>query len=245
MKNIKIKFNNLTLYFLIIALLSGYIKNALIVLFIIMFHEFGHVLISLILGYKIKDIEIFPFGGVTKIDKLLNTKIYKDLLIASFGILFQIIIHFLCIWGYVNDPLVYSYNLSIMLFNLLPIIPLDGSKILFELLNYKLSYKKSLLWYSIISFLFIVIYFIFNYHYELNNYMIIILFICKTIECLKNRPVIHHKFILERFLYDVEYDKIENRNEVISKYQKNKKYYYNLNNRIVPEREYLIKYFKK
>ena len=189
MKNIKIKFNNLTLYFLLIALLSGYIKNALVVLFIILFHELGHVVITLLLGYKVESIEIFPFGGITKIDKLLNTKIYKDLLIAIFGVVFQLIISLVYHLGYINDVMIYNYNMSIMLFNLLPIIPLDGSKIVFELLNYKLSYKKSLMLSFVISFIFIVVYFLLNYQYQLNNYMIIALFITKTIEGIKHRKL--------------------------------------------------------
>ncbi|MBE6147935.1 MAG: hypothetical protein E7167_00270 [Firmicutes bacterium] len=245
MKNIKIKFNNLTLYFLLITLLCGYIKSALIILFIILFHELGHVLISLILGYKILSVEIYPFGGMTKIDKLLNSKIYKDLLIAVFGIIFQFIIHILCILNVILDPLVYRYNLSIMLFNLLPIIPLDGSKIIFELLNYKFAYKKSLTIYTILSLFFIIIYFVFNYHYELNNYMIIALFVTKTIECIKNRNVIHHKFIIERFLYAPEFSKVENNNQKVINYHKQTKYYYNINNKIISEKEYLKKLFDK
>lgn len=244
MKNIKIKFNNLTLYFLLIALFSGYIKNALVVLFVVLFHELGHIVISLLLGYKIVSIEIFPFGGVTKIDKLLNTRIYKDLLIAIFGVVFQLIIHFLCIYGIILDKMIYKYNLSIMLFNLMPIIPLDGSKLLFEILNYRLSYKKSLMIYSLFSIVFIVIYFIFNYHYELNNYMIVILFICKTIESLKNHNVIHHKFIIERILYNPEFSKVENNNQNIKDYRKDTKYYYSFNNKIVPEKEYLLNFWQ-
>lgn len=245
MKITKIKFNNLTIYFLLVAFLCGYIKNALVVLFIVLFHELGHVLISVLLGYKIQSIEIFPFGGVTKIDKMLNTKIYKDILIAVFGVVFQLVIHWLCLVGHITDPLVYQYNLSIMLFNLLPIIPLDGSKIVFELLNYKFSYQKSLLVYNFVSIIFIIFYFIINYRYELNNYMIIILFITKSIECFKNRKVVQHKFILERFLYEPEFSKIKNSNQKLSKYHKQTKYYYNVNNKVISEKEYLKNFFHK
>ena len=245
MKNIKIKFNSLTLYFLLIALLSGYIKNALIVLFIILFHEFGHIMMALLLGYKVLSVEIFPFGGLTKIDKLLNTKIYKDLLIATAGILFQLFIYLFCQIRGLTGDLISNYNLSIMLFNLFPIIPLDGSKIVFELLNYHLSYQKSLVIYSVISIIFIVIYFALNYHYELNNYMIIALFVTKTIEEVKQRKVIHNKFILERFLYNPEFSKIKNSNQPLNKYQKDTKYYYNINNKVIAEKDYLTQVYHK
>ena len=72
-KKLKIKVNYLTLYFLLILFLCGYIKNALIIFGIVIFHELGHILISIILGYKIKSVELFPFGGITKIDNIYKT----------------------------------------------------------------------------------------------------------------------------------------------------------------------------
>ena len=86
MKNTYLKFNSLTLYFLLISLLSGYIKYSLYSLFIVLFHELGHIFIIKLLGYKISMIEIFPFGGICKINKKLNDSIIKDILIALFGI---------------------------------------------------------------------------------------------------------------------------------------------------------------
>ena len=46
------------------------------------------------------------------------------------GALFQCILFI-----FFKDPFFRKINLSIMLFNLLPIVPLDGSKILFEIFN--------------------------------------------------------------------------------------------------------------
>jgi len=245
MKNIKLKFNNLTLYFLLIALLSGYIKNALVVLLIIFLHEMGHIGVSVLLGYQVKEVEFYPFGGITKLDKLLNTKISHDLLIAISGIFVQLFIFIFCKLGYIQSIMLYEYNLSIMLFNMLPIIPLDGSKIIFEFLNYKLSYKKSMSIYIFISSISIIIYFFINYKYELNNYMIIILFICKTVEFIKNYHVFYHKFILERFLYNIKFSKVKNQNQNINNYHKDTKYYYHLNDKIIEEKDYLKKLYKR
>lgn len=238
MKNMKIfqkiKVNYLTLYFLLISFLCGYIKNACIIFFIVIFHELGHVVICKIFKYKIKSIEIFPFGGVTKIDKLLNDSIIKDLLISIMGIIFQLIIFLIT-----DNLVVLKYNKYIMLFNLLPIIPLDGSKILFEIYALIMPYKKVIKYYYLTSFIFIIIYFIFNYKYNLNNYMIIILFIYKTIEVIKNRNILYEKFILERALYDIKFNKVKNKNEDINKYLKDTKYYYKYNNKIISDKEYL------
>ncbi len=244
MKNIKIKFNEFTLFFLVSALLCGYIKNTLIILFIVLTHELGHILMAKFLGYSIISVEIFPFGGYTKIDKPLNTSTRHDLLIAIAGVLMQILIILLCKCNLIKDPLVLKYNISILLFNLLPIIPLDGSKIVFELLNFFMSYKKALKGYVIISLVSIIFYVGFNYHYMLNNYLIIILFIYKTFKIIQNLALIHHKFILERLLYNFDYAKVKNQNMPINKYQKDVKYYYYLNHQIVDQTNYLRKIYK-
>ena len=239
MKNIKIKVNYLTLYFILIACLCGFIKDALYSLIIVIIHELGHVFITLLLGYQVSSVEIFPFGGITRINKYLNTPIIHDLLIAIFGIIFQLI---LCI--FIHDTYFIKLNIKIMLFNLLPIIPLDGSKIILELYCLFLSFKNSLRLYYLTSFVFIIIYLILNYHYLLNNYLLCFLFIHKTIEVIKNRKLIYHKFIMERCLYNnLLFPKVKNKNEIINNYHKDIKYYYYLDSKIISDKEYLLNYY--
>ena len=97
MKNIKHLFNiHISTYFLILSFLfTGLIKNIILIYIIVIFHELGHIFIIKLLGYKVLKVNIYPSGGVTEIDKKINTKITHDLLIASFGVVFQIILFFL------------------------------------------------------------------------------------------------------------------------------------------------------
>ena len=235
MKNIKL--NNLTIFFLFVAVFSGYIKNALYILFIVLFHELGHLFIAYIFKFKIKSIEIYPFGGISIIERHLNTRIYKEILLSIGGILFQLILLLI-----IKDPLFTKYNISILIFNLFPIIPLDGSKILFEIYNLFFSFKRSIKLSYISSFIFIIIYFLLNYRYELNNYLIISLFIIKTYEYFKNKDLYFNKFILERMIHDdIEHTKISN-NDYINKYKKDYKYYYFIKGKIIAEKDYLQKY---
>ena len=231
MKNTYLKFNSLTLYFLLISLLSGYIKYSLYSLFIVLFHELGHIFIIKLLGYKISMIEIFPFGGICKINKKLNDSIIKDILIALFGIIFQIILLL-----FIKDEVFTKINITILLFNLLPIIPLDGSKILIELLSIIFPYKKVLNIYPIISLVFIFIYVF--YCKSFDNILIINLFAYKTLEMYKNKNIFYSRFILEKIVYDIKYNKVNN-NKKISDYKKDTKYYYFDRNHIIDEKEYL------
>lgn len=231
----KIKVNYLTLYFFLISFLCGYIKNTLVIFFIVIFHELGHIIISLILGYKIKSIELFPFGGITKIDNIYNASFYKCFLISIMGVLFQMLLFI-----FFKDSFFVKMNYSIMLFNLLPIIPLDGSKILFELFALFLPFKKTIKCFYITSFIFIIIYILINFKYNFNNYLIIFLFIYKTIEIIKNKSLIYEKFILEKMFYDIKYSHVKNKNELIIYYKKDTKYYYSLNGKILSDKDYLL-----
>ena len=90
MKTIKINF--LTIYFLLLLFLCGYLKVGLIIFFIVIFHELGHILFIKLFNYKIVSINIYPFGGITKINKDINTPVNKELIIAAAGVIFQLLL---------------------------------------------------------------------------------------------------------------------------------------------------------
>ena len=69
--------------------LTGHFINLIAFTSLIIIHEFGHVITATIYKYRIKKITIYPYGGITEFDTLVNTKIEKDLLIAISGIIFQ------------------------------------------------------------------------------------------------------------------------------------------------------------
>ena len=203
-----IKVNFLTLYFLLLLFLCGFIKIGLIIFFIVIFHELGHVFFIKLFKYKIIDITIYPFGGIIKTDKDINTPSNKELFIASGGILAQIILFIIISFLPINiltKELFYKYNISIMFFNILPIIPLDGSIIINSLLNKVFSYKLSYYLYIIISIIFTIIYLLFNYWYSINNYLIVSLFIIKTYYAIKNYKYLKTRFLLERYLNKYEF----------------------------------------
>lgn len=208
----KLKINNLTILFVFFSLIGGFIKDTLLIFFIVLFHELGHLFFSKIFGYKIISISLYPFGGIIKYESLINSNTYKDFLIYFGGIIFQLILFlvfllffemgFLSLYTY---KLFLSYNFSIMIFNLIPIIPLDGYLILNYIFNVFLSFKKSYKLSFIISFVFIILFLILNYCLKINNYLIVALFIYKMVLYYKNFKFIQEKFLLERYLYKFDY----------------------------------------
>ena len=243
-----IKVNFLTIYFLFILFLCGYLKIGLCIFLIILIHELGHVFFIKILKYKVKKIEIFPFGGITKIEKDINTSTNKEILIASGGIIFQlillIVIKYLPISAYTENILL-KYNMSIIFFNILPIIPLDGSAILNSILNKFFSYKKSYYIYLTISIVGIVLYIFSNYYYSLNNYLIVGLLIVKTYYAYKNYHYLFNRFLLERYLNKYEFKYLNTKEGNLDILKIDTYQYFKENNKVVSEKQKLGKLFDK
>ena len=241
--------------FLIMALglvLTGYFSNLIVFTSLIIVHEFGHVLVALVLKYKVSNIIIYPFGGIVKLNTIVNTSIYKDLLISISGIVMQILYFFLIYilykTGIIRD---YIYNLfilyhnSMLIFNLLPIIPLDGFKIVNLLLSKFLTFNLANKLSVVISLISIVI-FLFSGLFEKNYSIVLILgVLMKNIYKFYNDiSLIYTKFLVERYLYKIKYNGtkvIDNENKMY----KNKSHFFILNGRLIGEKAYLANFFQK
>ena len=148
----QIKVNLQIFIFIIIFLLTNQILLYAILMLFAFIHEIGHLLAGLILKLKPNLIRITPFGLSITFEgygeKVHNNINKKRLLIALAGPLTNIIlvIIFMLIpdWNFIvsKEILVYS-NLLIAMFNLMPIYPLDGGRILENVLKYKMNNIKS------------------------------------------------------------------------------------------------------
>lgn len=224
MKNILNKFNiNIFTYlYFLVCLSCGYIRNVLIIFFICLIHEIGHIFFIKLFNYKVISIDIYPFGGYTKVDKMINTSINKDILISLGGIIFQSILY---LFTYKYSLFTY-YNLIILVFNLLPIIPLDGNKVLNLLLEKKYSYYLSYKLNIFISIIFLILFIIYNYLYNLDNIIIILFLIFKLLDTLKYYKYLYNRFLLERYLYNIEYKRIIYNSSSLKDLKKETRHYF-------------------
>ena len=88
---LKIKFDNTFYIFLILILLSGMFKEFTFIFILIIFHELGHAITGVLLEFKLDKIIIYPYGGITKFNNLLNTSLNKEILVIVMGPIIQII----------------------------------------------------------------------------------------------------------------------------------------------------------
>ena len=197
----KITFNISFLIYSIILILSGYINYLIIYLLIMFVHELGHIIVIKLLKYKINKIIILPFGGIIETNINLNIKSTHLFLISISGILMQLLLFLIIKNNYTYTyQIFYNLNLSLIIYNLLPIIPNDGSKIL-------LSINESIFKYRITNIISIIISFIFIYIFYIktqNTVIFIVLFII-NIKNILNYKYIYNKFLLERYLYKHKY----------------------------------------
>ena len=255
MKNIKnlFKINSATYILILTFLLTGLIKNIILIYLIVIIHELGHFFIIKILKYKIVKIDIYPMGGVTTINKKINTKISHELIIAIFGIIFQIILGLIFLMLFKNGlisnntyEIFNNYNKTIIFFNMLPIIPLDGYIFLRSIWELIFPYKKSFYISFIISIISIILFITYNQIYSLNNYLIISFLIYKIVTVYKDFKYEYYRFLLERYLYNFNYKNIKYENhKKLDLLKKDTYHYFKTNNTYISEKKILAKKFDK
>ena len=253
--NILKKFKiNIATYFLILTFLfTGLIKNIILIYLIIIMHELGHILIIKLLKYKIIKVEIYPMGGVTLIDKKVNTKIKHELLIASGGIIMQLVLKLFFDAFFKNNLITYNtyylfnkYNNAIMFFNLIPIIPLDGYHILNSLAELFLPFKYAFKSSFIISLISLGVFIFSRGIFSLNNYLIWSFLIFKIYQEYKDFKFRHLRFLLERFINNLPYNKIKYNNNInLNLLRKDTYHYFKKGSFIYSEKKILAKKFEK
>lgn len=250
MKNIfdKIKIHSSTYVMVLIGLLAGYLKNIFIILLIVLVHEVGHVFFFLLFRIEIDSIVIYPFGGVSKVNKKIHERIYKDILISLGGIIFQIFLYIVFILLYKENIIVDStynmfvtYNRSIILFNLIPIIPLDGSKLFLSVFSKFLSYRDSYVGMIIISIVSFIVFIMYNWVFKLNDLVIYVFLIRELLIVIKDFKYVMNKFYLERIIYDNYYNGIINNKNSILDMRLDKYYYFKDENRYINEKDYIMR----
>lgn len=225
----KIRVDISTYVIVLLSFLAGYFEYTFLTIIIIIVHEMGHFLTGYFLKLKVKEISLFMFGGVTIFDEDLNLNIFKELLVVVMGpvvqMLFYMIVYYLYTKGFVSVNTmkkVSTINLILLEFNLLPILPLDGAKILNNILDlilsYDLAHKVSLA----VSFLALPLVFLFD-----NKLIIILVFVSLLMRLFEE--INWHKFrinklLLERKLKGIKFKKIREF-ESLTKVKRNVTYY--------------------
>lgn len=158
---LRLRFHPLFVVFMLVSVLTGFFVEMITLFGIVFIHELGHVTVAKGFGWKIKEIQFLPFGGVAVTEQAENVPAYEEMMVALAGpaqnalmigvamVMREFNVSEAAWWQYFM-----SANLMIGLFNLLPVLPLDGGKILQALISYWLSYHQVMVGVTTISLLF-------------------------------------------------------------------------------------------
>jgi Zn-dependent protease len=111
------------------------IEFAIALILCLVFHEYGHIKAMKYFGLKTKGIYLIPFvGGLALSDDKINTR-WQDIVISIMGPFFGLILSIACLVGYwLTDIEILAglavFNALLNLFNMLPVLPLDGGHVL-------------------------------------------------------------------------------------------------------------------
>lgn len=122
----------------------------------VVLHEFGHALTARYFGIETRDVTLYPIGGVARLERM-SEKPWEELLIAIAGPAVNVVIALLLapvafyaiwtgafhgdlhqlslddgLWPVAAELIVglFSLNVGLVLFNLLPAFPMDGGRVL-------------------------------------------------------------------------------------------------------------------
>ena len=156
--------------FIILFYVTKQIEIYAMIMFFAIIHEFGHLLAGLLLGMKPEKMEIMPYGVSISFRLTLedyNQKIgrgnrleLKKVLVAFAGPITNFIMILVVLQMNMNVfsglMILYS-NLLLILFNLLPIYPLDGGRIIKGILHMFFGKIKAEKYSNYISFIVLII----------------------------------------------------------------------------------------
>lgn len=157
----RVRINLKIFLFVAIFLLTKQIELYGILMFFAFIHEMGHFLAGILLGLKPETLNIMPFGLSISFKTNINdynckikkgNKIsLKKILIALAGPLTNLIIIIICYLLHIQNETIIYANILIMLFNIIPIYPLDGGRITKEIITILCGIKTSYIYIHNIS----------------------------------------------------------------------------------------------
>lgn len=146
----KIQIHPLLWLVIALAVATAHFIELMMVLLIIFVHEMGHGAAASFFSWRIKKIAMLPFGGVAEMDEHGNRPLTEELYVVLAGPLQHVwmmaVAYLLFLAGIFPEKwhsLFIEYNLMVLVFNMLPIWPLDGGKLVFILFSMSSSFQDA------------------------------------------------------------------------------------------------------
>lgn len=258
--NNPVKVHPLTWLFGAAAALNGLFLEALTIGLLLLIHESGHALAAKAMGWRIQKMELLPFGGKLETDEHAGRPAGEEWLVVLAGPFMHvpILITMMALrhMNWIEAPFYewcFQMNAVLFLFNLLPVLPLDGGKMVQLLLcagqPFFRAYKLSI-FLSFISLLFIVGFAALLLPFYAPFFLTISYITVQLLVMWKEKDVMLIRFLTARFyeprslkLLDVPLSKTEPLLQAVRTLRRNRTHVFQINSRIEVTEEQLLHSF--
>jgi stage IV sporulation protein FB len=192
-----------------LAVLTARFLEVSILFMVILIHELGHASAASFFSWRIKQITLLPFGGVVEMDEHGNRPLLEECIVILAGPLqhlWMIGVAF-CFYqlSWISPDsysLFLSLNMMVLLFNLLPIWPLDGGKLVFLFMScikpFPFAHRMTL-YISCISIILFISFTLLFMPTNLNVWIILAFLLFTLYHEWKQHRFVFMRFLLERY----------------------------------------------
>lgn len=248
--------------FFIIAFITGTFIQFATIITIVFIHELGHYFAARFFKWRIDSVVLWAFGGVMITDEHDSRPLIEELIVTIAGPLQHIVIFFFIqffsyfdlLSPYIIEQAIF-FNRIILLFNLLPIYPLDGGKICKVFFSYFLPYRRCfqlVLIFSFIVCIFILVVQLIVLPFTFSAMFIVLFLIIEIYKNWKNEYFTFIRYLLHRLSSEQQSKKVRHLYvsdhvrlmEIFNQFKRNTYYYiYITPQYYVTETDSLKRYF--
>jgi len=211
-----VRIHPILIIFIFISFFTGSFFHLLVILTLVFIHELGHFIAAKFYKWKISHIKLWVFGGVLVTEEYSHKPLREQLIVTLSGPFQHIILYFIIfLCSYYNIfsvsliDLLLTYNTMILLFNFIPIWPLDGGRVLFILFCARFPYRKAFtrtIITSIICALVLLLFQLIFYSFTLSAILIMLYLIVENVSEWKQRYFVFIRFLFQKYYGDNNVD---------------------------------------
>jgi stage IV sporulation protein FB len=195
-----------------VSLMTGQFLEILTLFTIVIIHEMGHVAVARELGWTVTEIQLLPFGGVATMEDAAAADPLDEIVVALAGPFMNIammavslLFWWTQIWSEEWTHFFVTSNAMIAGFNLLPIWPLDGGRIVQALLCYRLPYRQAALFSLGASSLFASLMLgLSSFSLNPNEFLIALYLLVANIQAFLRFPYQFLRFLMNKYIRQTE-----------------------------------------
>ncbi len=176
---------------------------------LVFLHELAHLLAALCIGLKPSRIVFFPFGVNLKLKNSIIGALSDEIILYMSGPLLNAVLAVFGVFFIKNQyfSLFYYNNLGLFLFNILPILPMDGGILMKKILSARVGYRRSeiiLKYTSLILIIFLILIQVYLLIKNKFNFSILLAVIFLTGNIFTNKEKYNLEFTRELMFYKMK-----------------------------------------